>query len=293
MSTKNDINDNIRNYQLINDNSNKKSINVYLDIDYNTYKKKIKVFIFEHLQLIYNIFTDDFNENLVKLYILFKKKLLEDYHLKYINLLIDFCQYINKTEYIDQEEYFNIIIKLINIRIFINKLEKPKSEKDDDKSIDFNKVQLIGDKYIKLINFEIINDKIFECLNLISKENVIVEMFLVFVNKQNRHSKRNIIFIGEKLSFDFFMYWSPDELYKKITTNINSTDSKLLSSVKKYKNDFIKSYEHKTNILKKLYQDEINTKLVLKYKLLKNNELFNDLMKDLESINKQFNNVQL
>ena len=118
-------------------------------------------------------------------------------------------------------------------------------------------------------------------------------MFLVFVNKQNRHSKRNIIFIGEKLSFDFFMYWSPDELYKKITTNINSTDSKLLSSVKKYKNDFIKSYEHKTNILKKLYQDEINTKLVLKYKLLKNNELFNDLMKDLESINKQFNNVQL
>ena len=60
--------------------------------------------------------------------------------------------------------------------------------------------------------------------------------------------------------------------------------------MKKYKKEFIKSYGYKTGILKNLYQDVINTKLVLKYKLLKNNELFNDLIKDLESINKQFNN---
>ena len=56
-------------------NANKKTINVHLDIDYNTYKNKIKKYIFAHINVIYDIFDEEFIDNFVKLYILYKKNL--------------------------------------------------------------------------------------------------------------------------------------------------------------------------------------------------------------------------
>lgn len=280
MSTKNDMEN----------NTDKKMVNIHLDIEYNTYKKKIKKYIFEHMETIFNIFSDEFNENLIKLYILFKKNLLEKVYLEYINLLIDLCQYINCLEYIDQEEYFYIILKLFNLKLLIEKLEKQNiKQEDDDKSVDLNNVQLIGDKYLKLINFNVLNNNINECINIISKKNIIVEAFLIFINGQNKHSKKNIIYISEKLSLDFFMYLSPEEIYKKIINNIGITKNKFLNSMKKYKSEFIKSYDHKTKLLKNLYIDQINIKFILKYKLINKNSFFGELLKDITAINLQFN----
>jgi hypothetical protein len=261
MSSKNDIH-----------NTKKTIINVHLDIEYNTYKKKMKKYIFEHMEMIFNIFTEEFNDNLIKLYILFKKDILVNEYKKYINLLVDLYKYLDSLEYIDQEEYFKTVIKLINIIIFINNF----------------KLDMSNDKYIKLINLEIISTNIIGCVNLISKDNIITELFLVFINNHNTNSKNNIIFMGEKLSLDFFMYWTSEEIYKLITNNIKTHNNKLLLSIKKYKNDFINTYEHKTNILKKLYIDQINTKYSLKYRLNKKNKLFDDLIKDIYNINKEF-----
>jgi len=272
-------------------NANKKTINVHLDIDYNTYKNKIKKYIFAHINFIYDIFNEEFIDNFVKLYILYKKNLLENNNKKYGKLLFDFYNYLKTLEYIDQEKYFLIIIKLFNIYIFIQeKLNIESKVLTDDKTLDFCKVQLVGDKYIKLINLELLNNRILNCINHISKENIIAEIFLLFINKQNKHSKKKIIFIGEKLSFDFFMYWKSDELYDILINNINISNNRLLSSIKKYKNDFKKSYNYKVNLLKDIYIEQINTKLIIKYKLIKNNHLFDELIKDMNNVNLELNN---
>jgi len=98
--------------------------------------------------------------------------------------------------------------------------------------------------------------------------------FFEFINNKNKYYKKNILLLSEKLSFDLFMYWSSNDLYKIITNNTNITKNKLILSLKKYKNDFINSYERNTNTLKKLYLDQTNSKLILKYRLCKDNLLF-------------------
>lgn len=272
-------------------NTNKKTINVHLDIDYNIYKNKIKKYIFVHISLIYNMFDEEFIDNFVKLYILYKKDLLESNNKIYAKLLIDFYSYLKSVEHIDQEEYFLITIKLLNIFILIRtKIKIDLQVELDDKSIDLCQVRLVGDKYIKLINLSLLNNKISDCINKIAKENIVIEIFLLFINKKNKSSKKNIIFIGEKLSFDFFMYWNPDELYNIIIKNISISSNRLLKSIKKYKTEFKKSYNYKINILKDIYIDQINTKIILKYKLVKNNKLFDELIKDINSINLELNN---
>jgi hypothetical protein len=272
-------------------NTNKKTINVHLDIDYNIYKNKIKKYIFVHISLIYNMFNEEFIDNFVKLYILYKKDLLESKNKKYAKLLIDFYIYLKSVEHIDQKEYFLITIKLLNIFILIQeKLTIDLQAETDDKSIDLCQVRLVGDKYIKLINLPLLNKKISDCINQIAKENIVIEIFLLFINKKNKNSKKNIIFIGEKLSFDFFMYWNSDELYNIIIKNISISSNRLLMSIKKYKTEFKKSYNYKIHILKDIYIDQINTKLILKYKIIKNNKLFDELIKDINSINLELNN---
>ena len=89
------------------------------------------------------------------------------------------------------------------------------------------------------------------------------------------------------------MYWKSDELYDILINNINISNNRLLSSIKKYKNDFKKSYNYKVNILKEIYIDQINTKLIIKYKLVKNNQLFDELIKDMNNVNFELKNESI
>lgn len=268
---------------------NKKTINIFLDIDYNTYKNRIKKYIFSHVNFMYDIFDENFNDNFAKLYILYKKDLLEKKEKIYGNMLIDFYNCLKSIDCIDQEEYFYLIMKLLNIYIFIQKNINFKEETLLDNGIfDIKNVRLVGDKYIKLINLKLLDEKISECINKIAIDNIVIELFLLFIGKKNKHTKKNIMFIGEKLSIDYFMYWDSVELYKIIKKHINICNNRLLSSIKKYKNIFYKSYNFKRDALKDLYLDQINTKLILKYKFLKDNNLFNELVNDINAIDKEF-----
>ena len=269
--------------------SNKKTINIFLDIDYNTYKNRIKKYIFAHVNFMYDIFDENFNDNFAKLYILHKKDLLENKEKIYGNMLIDFYNYLKSIDCIDQEEYFYLIMKLLNIYIFIQKNINFKEETLlDNGTFDIKNVRLVGDKYIKLINLKLLDEKISECINKLAIDNIVIELFLLFIGKKNKHTKKNIMFIGEKLSIDYFMYWDSVELYKIIKKHINICNNRLLSSIKKYKNVFYKSYNFKRDALKDLYLDQINTKLILKYKFLKDNNLFNELVNDINAIDKEF-----
>lgn len=275
-------------------NSNKQSIYIHLDIDYDIYKKKIKKYIIEHFKIIFDLFNDEFNENVVKLYILLKKNLLEEKYIKYINLLIDFVSYLQNLEYIDQQEYFLMIMKLLNINILINNIKDDVDDnnlKNKKKHDLFNNVKIIGNKYVKLINLEYINNKINECLHTLSKNNIVVEIFLNILNNENsKNTKSQILFLSEKMSFDLFPYWSPHELYNIIIKNVNSATNELYKSIKKYKDSFIKNYNQKTLVLKKLYIENIDIIYSLKYKINKNNLLFDDLMNDLKIVELKFKN---
>jgi hypothetical protein len=274
-------------------NSNKKTINIFLDIDYNTYKNRIKKYIFDHITYMYNIFDEEFNDNFAKLYILYKKDLLENKDKMYGSMLIDFYNCLKLVDNVDQEEYFYLIMKLLNIFIFIEKnidSETKTTTDNENDTFELKSVKLVGTKYIKLINLKVINNNIRECVNKIVKENVVMELFVLFIRKENKRTKENIIFIGEKLSMDYFMYWDSIELYKIIKSHIKNSKNRLFTSIKKYKNDFYKSYNYKTNVLKDLYLDQVNTKLILKYKFLKNNDIFNEFVNDIDSIDKKINN---
>ena len=275
-------------------NSNRKMINIFLDIDYNTYKNRIKKYIFAHINFMYDIFDEEFNDNFAKMYILQKKDLLENKEKVYGNMLIDFYNCLKLVDCVDQEEYFYLIMKLLNIYIFIQKnMHDDTNCTSDNVTFELKNVRLVGNKYIKLINIKLLNSKISECINKIATENIVMELFMLFIKKENKHTKQNIIFIGEKLSMDYFMYWDSVELYKIIKKHIKNSKNRLFTSIKKYKNDFYKSYNFKTNALKDLYLDQINTKLILKYKFLKENNIFNEFVNDIDAIDKNFSNNNL
>ena len=270
--------------------STKKTINIFLDIDYNTYKDRIKKYIFAHINFMCDIFDEEFNDNFAKLYILHKKDLLEHNEKRYGNTLINFYNYLKLVDRIDQEEYFYLIMKLLNIYIFIQNINIDTKNISDNTTFDVKNVKLIGNKYIKLININLLNNKINDCIGKIANDNMVMKLFVLFIKKENKHTKQNIIFIGEKLSMDYFMYWDFEELYKIIKKHINICKNGLLSSIKKYKNDFYKSYNYKTNAMKDIYLDQVNTKLILKYKFLKDRNLFNELVNDINAIDKEFTN---
>ncbi len=270
-------------------NTDKKEINIFFEIDYNNYKNKIKKYILNHFRMIFEIFDEEFNDNLIKLHILYKKNLLQKNYVKFINSLIDFSNYLYNLKLVDQEEYFLTILKIVNILLLYNKLNISNLEIEKSEQIELNKVELIGDKYIKLIDFKVIYKKINDCISIISEENTIVKIFVLFIDKKNMHTKKNIILVGEKLSLDFFMYWTSTDLYKLIMKYIKISKNRLFFSMKKYKEDFLKSYELKINILKKIYTDEINNKYMLKYKLELNNNYINELINDTNAINLKFN----
>ena len=132
--------------------STKKTINIFLDIDYNTYKDRIKKYIFAHINFMCDIFDEEFNDNFAKLYILHKKDLLEHNEKRYGNTLINFYNYLKLVDRIDQEEYFYLIMKLLNIYIFIQNINIDTKNISDNTTFDVKNVKLIGNKYIKLIN---------------------------------------------------------------------------------------------------------------------------------------------
>jgi hypothetical protein len=272
-------------------NSDKKAINIFLDIDYNTYKTRIKKYIFAHINFMCGIFDEEFSDNYAKLYILYKKDLLENKEKKYGQMLIDFYNCLKSVDRIDQEEYFYLIMKLLNIYIFNQQNMTDDTQSiSSSESVDLKNVRLVGSKYIKLINIKLLNNKISECMDKIATDNIVMELFVLFIKRGNKHTKKNIVFIGEKLSMDYFMYWDSTELYKIIIQHINICKNPLLSSIKKYKSDFYKSYNYKAHVLKDLYLDQVNTKLILKYKFTKENQLFNELIHDINAIDKEFNN---
>lgn len=254
---------------MLNEVKDKQIISTYLDIDYEVYKNKIKIIMLNHINLIYKIFTEDFSDNFVKLFILYKKQLLESQYRKYVKSIINFYNYLENLSLYDQEEYFCLILKLLNVYSQIINLKIDNSN-----------------KYIKLIEVNLINEQIIKCVELISKENTVIELIVLFINKKNTQTKNNIIYVGERLSFDMFVYYSGKELFLKIIYELGEKNNLFVDYLKKYKKDFILSYKSNSQMLRDLYFEQNLEFPIVKY-LLEIPQNIKEVAKDLSLIKKE------
>jgi hypothetical protein len=259
--------------------NNNDIINLTCDIEYNNQKKKIMKKIFIQIENILNIFDTTFNDNIIKIYILYKKNKLNDEFNYLINLLYDFINEINNLKYIDQFEFLNIIFKIIKIYIIIQYIDN-----------NINKYISIT----KYIEWQIIKNNIYSCIDYLLIHNKLIYN-LIEINKLNYEDKKNynnlkilIKSLANILCSDYFMYYTSTEilkiLYKKLFINLNDISNKLSSNIIKFKKYFINEYRNKYNLYIDLYS-EIKKYDISKYKLSITNNNFIELIIDLNSIN--------
>lgn len=263
------------------------SINMFYDIEYNTYKKKLMRDIFIQVDTIFNIFDKNFNDNMIKLFILFKKDKLKNQNTKYfIFSLYDFVIELNNLEHIDQNEFLNLILKLVKIYKVLLHIN---SDIKDGK---------IENEIIQYINWDILNNKLINCINDMKKTNKVMES-LIELNKyspdndkNHNEIKENITKIAVLLAYDFFMYYTSTEihkiLYKKISFNSDGNNilNKLGTTIIKYKKYFTQEYRKKFNLYKEIY-DEILKSNISKYKFNISNKDFKELIRELVAINNE------
>ena len=92
------------------------------DMEYNIYKKKLIKEIFLQLDNIFEIFDEEFNENIVKIYILIMKNKIPEYILNEILVFFELLSDLKDLEFIDQIDFLNIILDLAKINISLVKI---------------------------------------------------------------------------------------------------------------------------------------------------------------------------
>ncbi len=252
------------------------------DIEYSSYKKKLIKQIFSQLDILYELFDEEFNENMVKVYIMLTNNKIPNEIKLFVVYFFELISDLNNIEHIDHYEFLNIIIILIKIN---------KSIIPIDEWIQKN---IIITKYV---NWNLIKNKFNDCIKILSSNNKVVNLLiklsdydLKILQISHEHIKKNIIELSDVLSFDFFMYFSSTKilkyLFKKLIIDGNDIYSKyntcsiLLSKYKKY---FITRYREKYECFIEIYYDIINSS-VSKYKYNKKNNNFDELIKDILSI---------
>ena len=232
--------------------------NIYnVDIDYNK-NNSIKN-IFNEIDYLVNIFNVDIKKSIIKLFI---------YNKKYSNTLID--PYINlinilsKLNYMDQHEYLNIIINIIQILINAKKVETIITE--------FNS-KLDGDK--EHINIQKINKSLYKFINSFINKNYLIKYIIFFIKnntEQTIDNEKIFINISSLLAKEYYMYYSANEMYNLF--NFLFKNNKTI---------FIKNYNLIIDNLNNLYED--NNLITQKFKYnFKNNNISN-ITKSLIKLN--------
>jgi hypothetical protein len=227
--------------------------NIYnVDIDYNK-NNSIKK-IFEEIDYIINIFSNYNKKSIIKLFI---------YNKKYSNTLID--PYINliitlsKLNYIDQYEYLNILINVIQILINAKKIEIIITE--------FNQKLDRGKEHI---NIQKINKLLYKFVNNFIDKNLLIKNIIFFI--KNSDDEKIIINISSLLAKEYYMYYSANEMF-----NLFNFLFKI------HKTIFIKNYNLVIDNLNNLYED--NNLITQKFKYnFKNNNISN-ITKSLIKLN--------
>jgi len=232
--------------------------NIYnVDIDYNK-TNSIKN-IFNEIDYLVNIFNADIKKSIIKLFI---------YNKKYSNPLIEpyisLINILSKLNYMDQHEYLNIIINIIQILINAKKVEIIIKEFND---------KLDADK--EHINIQKINKLLYKFINNFIDKNYLIKYIIFFIKnntEQTIDNEKIIVNISSLLAKEYYMYYSANDMYNLFNFLF-----------KNYKTIFIKNYNSIINNLNNLYED--NNLFTQKFKYnFKNNNILN-ITKSLIKLN--------
>ena len=227
--------------------------NVYnVDIDYN--KTNLIKNIFEEIDYLVNIFCNENKKSIIKLFIYNKK-----YSNSLINQYINLINILSKLNFIDQYEYLNIIINIIQILINAKKIEIIITE--------FNN-KLDADK--EHINIQKINKLLYKFVNNFIDNNLLIKNIILFL--KNSEDEKIIINISSLLAKEYYMYYSANDMFNLFNFLF-----------KNHKSIFIKNYNSIIDNLNNLYED--NNLITQKFKYnFKNNNILN-ITKSLIKLN--------
>ncbi len=265
-------------------NNNLTLINLSCELEFDNYKKKLIKNIFIQLDNIIDTFKSDINDNIIKLYILYKKNKLEDI-IKYLTLLIySFSFDLHNLKYFDQMEFVEIILKLIRIYWLIIFID------DNYKSYES----------LKFIDWSIIKNSFSKLISDLEKANKFVKLIIGLGNftfdekKSNSKIKNSVHSIAHIMCYDFFMYFSSSQAHKllvkklSISSKYDSVDKNKINKLGlifvKYKKYFIDEYRNKYSFYTDLYSD-IKDSNYTKFKLDIKNCDFIELIRDFNSVN--------
>lgn len=170
--------------------------------NYLTHKKKIFPSISNNYNLILGLFDDVVCEILINIYILKKKNKISEKHFEIFKYMFDYVNKLNDTNYIDQENFFVILIDFYKINIL---------------SV-WVGLFFSNHMFRELIDYQLLINKIND-LYLILEKNTIFGLFNdlnVNVGDEN-YLKEKIIQLAQKLSFDLFIFYDSERIFNEIT----------------------------------------------------------------------------
>lgn len=261
-------------------------VKVIYPTSYFVYKKKIFMSnINEDFTMIVSLFDENICDVLINIYILYKKKKISDKQYVIFKFIFDLIDKINKINFIDQENFFLIIIDLYilkNLSILIDIFFDDFIFKE---LIDYKLLINNLDNIFKKLNKKILLYKILEEITLLNKE-------------QNKSKiKDKIIFLSQKISIDMFMFYDSHKMYNIIIksfediielinlSNIESIilkiNKNLLEIFEENKLFFLKEYDKNYKKCFDIYYNDIE--IYVKFKIT-NNDLLDKLIKNINYI---------
>ena len=231
------------------------SLLVY-NIDIDKHKNKIIDEMTKDINFIYSIIDAKCVDILIKIFIMYKrekKKKIKLLYEPYIKLILK----LNKLEYVDINEYFLIIVKILYIIKMRDKID--------------THVNSYVNNNNNIVDIEYLNNIFDTIINKFAKDNSIINK-LVEIQKYKNNTD-TIIQLSILMSKELHAIYNPYTLYKLLSTIINIDNNK---------HKFIKTY--KETCEKILYIYENDDMVIKKKKLNCNKNIINNLLKKVKDI---------
>jgi hypothetical protein len=247
-----------------------KIINLSYDIEYYNYRTFVIKQISTQYNIIFNIFDESLIENLVKLYILFKKNKLNQEFNTYIELIFELIFSLKNINKLLTTDFLDIVLYILRINMIIPTL-----------------VELLDKTtYNKLINLELIKIKFSNLVEDLSKNNLLIynlDKLSKNINDSD-NIKELLEFTIKILACDYFMNYNSSDILKLINDKLKILKNNfLLMNILKYKKKFISEYDNLYIKYNDLYFD-INIMVNKDYKYEITNKFFLEMITDINNV---------
>ena len=274
-------------------------INSVYYTSYLNYKKKIFLDIKNNYELIINLFDENICEVLINIYILKKKNKISEKHFGIIKYIFEYIEKLNDIDFIDQENFFIILMNFYKLHILCMWLDAFFEEYMFKELVDYKMLMDKINGIFKILSMNVLIFKIFNELIKLSETNEYTNLtsnnMMINLTTHNKNLiKEKIIFLAQKISFDLFMIYDSNKIYnniidcftyfneiikidndsdnfffiKKNHSKIIMENNILLDILKKNKNFFISEYDINKKNYDEIYSNDVE--LYVKFKINKN-----------------------